>query len=141
MLTPCHGLLQRQSCSPGRTGCWLSRSASRELTGQEPYPVGLGLWHVADPDDGYRSAATVASPRESSGGTRVTPPSAGVAVGAGVGEGAGVGVGWAVGDGDGAGVAVGGAVVSGSGGAVARASPPDEPQAASRSAVRAAAGR
>jgi hypothetical protein len=67
----------------------------------------------------------------------VTPPSAGVEVGAAVGE--GVGVGWAVGDGEGDGVAVGGAVVSGSGGAVARASPPDEPQAASTSVVRAAA--
>jgi hypothetical protein len=117
----------------------LSRSASRELTGQEPYPVGLGLWHVADPDEGYRSAATVASPRESSGGTRVTPPSAGVEVGAAVGE--GVGVGWAVGDGEGDGVADGGAVVSGSAGALTRATPPDEPQAASSSVVRAAASR
>jgi hypothetical protein len=97
------------------------------------------LGQLAKPEEGYRSAATVASPRPSVGGTRVTPPSAGVDVGAAVGEGVGVGVGWAVGDGDGAGVAVGGAVVSGSGGAVARASPPDEPQAASTSVVRAAA--
>jgi hypothetical protein len=79
----------------------------------------------------------VASPRLSDGGTRVTPPSAGVAVAVGVA--AGVGVGWAVGEGEGDGLAVGGAVVSGSGGAVALASPPDEPQAVSSSAPRAAA--
>jgi len=74
----------------------------------------------------------VVSPCWSSGGTRVTPPSA--EPGVGVAEGVAVGLGDGVAVAEGAGVAVGGPVVSGSGGAVARAIPPDEPQAASSSA-------
>ena len=74
------------------------------------------------------------SPCWSSGGTRVTPPSAEPGVGVDVAAGVAVGLGDGVAVAEGAGVAVGGPVVSGSGGAVARAIPPDEPQAASSSA-------
>src|SRR5258708_29906850 len=93
MFTPVHWFWQRQSCSAPRMGCWLSRSASREVTGQAPYPEGPMLGQLAKPEEGYRSAATVASPRPSVGGTRVTPPSAG----GGVARGEGGGGGWALG--------------------------------------------
>ena len=43
---------QRQSGSTPLMGCRLSRSASRGVTGQAPYPIAPMLGQLANPEDG-----------------------------------------------------------------------------------------